>query len=63
MFEALFSLSQTQRRLAHQNKREAMRWEAEGNHAFYEACRKEANRLWQDAKWHLQRAQMMRGAR
>lgn len=56
MFEALFSLSQTQRRLAHQNKREALKYEADGNHRLYLECKDEANRLWRDARWHLRKA-------
>lgn len=56
MFDALFSLSQTQRRLAHRCKREALEWAAKGNHRFYAECRAESNRLWRDAWWHLDAA-------
>lgn len=56
MFDALFSLSQTQRRLAHRAKREALEWEAKGNHRFYAELRAESNRLWKDAWWHLDAA-------
>lgn len=63
MFEAFVSLALKQRQLAHSNKKEALRWEAEGNYAFYASCRKEANRLWADAKWYLQHARMVRGTR
>lgn len=58
--EALFSLSQTQRRLAHRNRFEALKWEAEGNHRNFASCMLEARRLWRDAKWHLERARMNR---
>lgn len=63
VFEAMVSLALKQRKLAHANKQEALRWEAEGNHAFYVSCRKEANRLWAEAKWYLQHARTFRGAR
>lgn len=53
---ALFSLSQTQRRLAHRYKREALEWEAKGHHANFAHCRTEADRLWRQAKWHLEKA-------
>ena len=54
--EALLSLSQTQRRLAHRTRSEALKWEAEGNHRNFASCMLEARHLWRDAKWHLQRA-------
>ena len=53
MFDALFSLSQTQRRLAHRCKREALEWEAKGNRRFYAELKAESDRLWKDAWWHL----------
>lgn len=53
---AQFRLSQTQRRLAHRLRRDALKWEAEGNHRNYASCILEARRLWRDAKWHLERA-------
>lgn len=52
-FQDLLSLSQTQRRLAHQHKREALKWQAEGNRKFYLECRKESQRLWREARQHL----------
>lgn len=55
---AYFSLSQTQRRLAHRYRHDALRYEAEGNHRNYTSCMFEARRLWRDAKWHLDRARM-----
>ena len=48
-FEAFFSLSQTQRRLAHRCKREALHYEATGNHANYVYFRTESDRLWKAA--------------
>jgi len=57
---AYFSLSQTQRRLAHRYRADALRYEAEGNHRNYASCMLEARRLWRDAKWHLERAKMNR---
>lgn len=59
-FEALFSLSQTQRRLAHRYKGEAMNAEAEGNLNRYVYCRRESDRLWSGAKFHLQWARQER---
>lgn len=53
---AFFDLSQTQRRLAHRYRREALEWELRGHHANYAHCRTEANRLWREAKWHLEQA-------
>ncbi len=53
---AFFSLSQTQRRLAHEIRREAMTWEAKGNYQRFADCMLEGKRLWIDAKWHLDRA-------
>lgn len=57
---ALFSLSQTQRRLAHQIRREAFDWEARGNYRNFANCMLEGRRLWREAKWHLQNARMNR---
>jgi hypothetical protein len=57
---ALFSLSQTQRRLAHETRREALKWEAAGNYQNFASCMLEGRRLWRDAKWHLERAKMNR---
>lgn len=56
MFDALFSLSQTQRRLAHRAKREALDAEERGQLTRYTFMRREADRLWNEAKWHLWRA-------
>lgn len=56
MFKALFSLSQTQRRLAHRAKREALDAEQRGQLARYTFMRREADRLWNEARWHLWRA-------
>lgn len=58
--KAYFSLSQTQRRLAHQVRRDALKWEALGNYQKFAACMLDGRRLWQDAKWHLERARMNR---
>jgi hypothetical protein len=57
---ALFNLSQTQRRLAHDVRREALEWEARGNYQKFASCMLEGRRLWRDAKWHLERARMNR---
>ena len=57
---AFFSLSQTQRRLAHEYKRWALADAAEGFLELYERHRAESDRLWNDAKWHLNRARMAR---
>lgn len=58
--KALFSLSQTQRRLAHEIRREAFKWEAAGNYQNFASCMLEGRRLWIDAKWHLSKAKMNR---
>lgn len=55
---AFFDLSQTQRRLAHRYKREALEWEARGHQANYDHCRTESDRLWRSAKWHLSQARI-----
>ena len=49
----VFSLSQTQRRLAHRYRKEALEAEANGNRALYLYCRTESDRLWRNAKRHL----------
>jgi hypothetical protein len=51
--QALVSLSHTQRRLAHQAKAEALKWESAGNALNYRNMRQESDRLWRDAKYHL----------
>ncbi|MDE2105685.1 MAG: hypothetical protein KGL39_51130 [Patescibacteria group bacterium] len=51
--QALFSLAMMQRRLAHQAKRDAIEAERAGRLDRYLESRKECNRLWHDAKWHL----------
>lgn len=61
MCKRLLSLSQAQRRLAHENKREAMEWERAGELARYRQCRKDSDRLWREAKWHLSWAKEWRG--
>lgn len=53
---AFFSLSQTQRRFAHEYKRWAKAAEAEGDLERYRRFRAESNRLWNEAIWHLQAA-------
>lgn len=55
-FAAFFSLSQTQRRLAHRYKRWALEDKAEGFMELYAHHKAESNRLWQSAKWNLQAA-------
>lgn len=59
-YKVLLSLSQTQRRLAHEIRREAFKWEADGNYQKFASCMLEGRRLWRDAKWHLERARMNR---
>ena len=58
---AFFSLSQTQRRLAHQYKRWAMAEENGGSIERYRKYKAECNRLWQEAKWHLSMAKRRAG--
>jgi hypothetical protein len=53
---AFFSLSQTQRRLAHDYKRWALEDAADGFDELYRKHRAESDRLWQSAKWNLQAA-------
>ncbi|MGY2995486.1 hypothetical protein [Mesorhizobium sp. URHB0026] len=55
---AYFNLSQTQRRLAHEVRREAFDWEARGHYQNFASCMLEGRRLWRDSIWHLQRARM-----
>jgi hypothetical protein len=57
---AFFSLSQTQRRLAHDYKRWALEDAADGFDELYRKHRTESDRLWQSAKWSLSRARMLR---
>ncbi len=58
---AYLSLSQTMRRLAHSARREALKWEAEGNLKHYTTMRHECDRLWDAAKFYLLHAKI--GAR
>ena len=51
--EALFSLSQSQRRLAHRVRREAIEAEVADNYRRYADSITEARRLWRDAKFYL----------
>jgi hypothetical protein len=53
---ALFSLSQTQRRLAHIARREALAHEAADDYRRYAVAAMEARRLWREAKWHLRQS-------
>lgn len=61
MFDALVSLSRTQRRLAHEAKRQAMKAETEGNLDWYRRFRRDSERLWKEARWHLNRARIFKG--
>ncbi len=54
--EALFHLSQAQRRLSHRSRVEAIEAELRGNYKRFAHYTKEARRLWRDAKWHFERA-------
>lgn len=58
--KAFLRLSQTQRRLSHEARREAEGYEATGNYPRYAAAMLEARRLWREALWHLDRARMNR---
>ena len=58
MGEALFSLSQTQRRLAHRARHEAMKAEAEGNRRWFVHYTAEHRRLWREALVHLGNARI-----
>ena len=60
LVQAYFDASQGLRRLAHRLKREALEWEAQGHHGNYALCRKESDRLWRSANWHLQQARISR---
>lgn len=51
--DAFISLALTQRRLAHQAKREAIEAEHKGDLKRYRQMRAEAERLWVEAKWNL----------
>lgn len=62
MFEALFSLSQTQRRLSHRQRRDALQYVADGNLRLYGLCMVASTRYWTDAKWHLNKARDYRAA-
>lgn len=53
MAEALFSLSQTQRRLAHEAKRNALAAQAKGKDSRFLQYRAESDRLWRAAKFYL----------
>jgi len=53
VFDAFISLALTQRRLAHQAKREADQAKKSGNLNRYSQMRDRAERLWVEAKWHL----------
>ncbi len=54
--EALYNLSQTQRRLSHRARAEAIEAELSGNYKWFAYYAKEARRLWRDAKWHFEKA-------
>jgi len=51
--EALFSLSQTQRRLAHRYRRWAIDAERKGDRPYFLHCQHECRRLWRESKDHL----------
>ncbi|HTV69285.1 MAG TPA: hypothetical protein VMF90_12180 [Rhizobiaceae bacterium] len=53
---ALLSLSQTQRRLAHRYKRDALEYERRGNLPVYREMRSESDRLWNEALLHFYKA-------
>lgn len=58
--QAWLSLSQTQRRLAHNYKRMALEDERAGNLERYRINRKRSDDLWQSAKWSLSRLRVWR---
>lgn len=60
--DAFLSLSQSQRRLAHRAKREALAAEAEGKLHWYRHFRSESDRLWKSAWWNLRQARYWRHA-
>lgn len=51
---SLISLAKTQKRLAHEYKRMAVTSADLNRTEAYQRNKAEANRLWRDAKWHLQ---------
>jgi len=53
---AFFSLSQTQRRLAHEYKRLALDAKDDGRMVNFEKFKAESDRLWNASKWNLQAA-------
>ncbi len=55
---AYLSLAKTMRRLAHSARREALKWEADGNLKNYIAMRHECDRLWGSAKFYLLHAKI-----
>jgi hypothetical protein len=55
-YAAFLRLALTQRRLSHQYRQWARADEARGDLTAYRRNTKEAHRLWQCAKWHLNRA-------
>jgi hypothetical protein len=55
-FDVFLSLALTQRRLSHQYRQWARQDEAHGDLTAYRRNTKEADRLWECAKWHLNRA-------
>jgi len=57
--EPLFHCALTMRRLAHDSKREALMWEKQGNLKYYQDCRKESDRFWENAKFYLSHARML----
>lgn len=62
MFDALVSLSHTQRRLAHTRKRQAIEAEKSGEMERYAWLRKESDRLWREAGIYLNMARNFRHA-
>ena len=58
--QAWFSLSQTQRRLAHEYKRWALEAEKLGQLERYREYRKRSDELWQSSKWSLNRLRSWR---
>ncbi len=58
---AYLSLARTMRRLAHSARREALKWEADGNLKNYIAMRHECDRLWGSAKFYLLHAKIGAG--
>lgn len=55
-YRALVRLAWTQHKIAWQNRRWATECEAAADLEGYRKHRKEANKLWRDAHWHLRRA-------